>query len=151
MEAGSRQALVEETRQAWQALDALDARQEKILCERRDLACRALGGDEQARQVLLDGLPGNLEKRLELCLQIEIAAGIDSPAEFTQARMQFQVSRLADAMHHKLEEPHSRHERLRDLQMAWYQAGPVPVEAQGSLEVRFETAMSSSRDDNMIR
>lgn len=142
MEAGSRQALVEETRQAWQALDALDARQEKILCERRDLACRALGGDEQARQVLLDGLPGNLEKRLELCLQIEIAAGIDSPAEFTQARMQFQVSRLADAMHHKIGEPRSRQDQLRDLQMEWYQSGPVPMEMLDSLEARFERAIS---------
>ena len=142
--ADSREALVAETRQAWQMLAALDARHEKVLRARFDLASRALGGDDQVRQTLLDGLSGNLEKRLELCLQTEIAAGIDSPAEFTQARMQYQVSRLADAMHHKLEEPRSSHERLRDLHMAWYQAGPVPLASQQSLEVRFERAVSGS-------
>lgn len=143
-EAASHQALVEETQQAWQALAAVDARHDKVLRERLDLASRALGGDDQARQTLLDSLPKNLEKRLELCLQVEIIAGIDSPADFVQARMQFQVSRLADAMHHNLEEPRSRHDQLRDLQMAWYQAGPVPMESQGSLESRFERAIASS-------
>jgi len=144
MDAAAHLALVEETRQAWEALAALDARYEKVLRERLDFASRALGGDEQARQSLFDGLPQNLKRRLELCLQIEIAAGIDSPAEFTQARMQYQVSRLADAMHHQLEETRSPHEQLRDLQMAWYQAGPVPLESQGSLEARFERAVTSS-------
>jgi hypothetical protein len=144
-EAASRQALVEETRHEWQALATLDACHDKVLRERLDLASRVLGGDDQARQILLDSLPKNLDKHLELCLQVEIAAGIDSPAEFTQARMQFQVSRLADAMHHKLEEPRSRHDQLRDLQMAWYQAGPVPLESQGSLESRFEHAFASFR------
>jgi hypothetical protein len=143
MAAASCQALVEDTRQAWQGLATLDARHEKVFRERLDLASRALGGDDQARQTLLDSLPKNLEKRLELCLQVEIAAGTDSPAEFTQARMQFQVSRLADAMHHKNEETRSRHDQLRDLQMKWYQAGPVPMESQGSLESRFERAIAS--------
>jgi exonuclease SbcC len=144
LEVASHQALVEETRQAWQALDALDAHDEEVLRERLDLASRALGGDEQAGQTLLDGVPKNLDKRLELCLQMEIAAGIDSPAEFAGARMQFQVSRLADAMHHKIEEPRARQDQLRALQKAWYQAGPVPSEAQGSLEARFERAMAAS-------
>jgi hypothetical protein len=143
MAAAAHQALVEETRQAWQALATLDARHEKVLLERLDLVSRALEGDDQARQTLLDSLPKNLKRRLELCLQFEIAAGIDSPAEFTQARMQFQVSRLADAMHHKNEETRSRHEQLRNLQLAWYQAGPVPMEAQGSLEARVERAIAS--------
>ena len=143
VDAAARQQLVEETGQAWQALGGLDARHEKVLRARFDLASRALGGDDQAGQTLLDGLSGNLEKRLELCLQTEIAAGVDSPAEFTQARMQYQVSRLADAMHHKLEEPRSSHERLRDLHMAWYQAGPVPLALQDDLEARFERAISA--------
>ena len=144
LEAGSHQALLEETRQAWQALDALDTGAEKVLRERFDLASRALGGDEQAGQTLLDGVPKNLDKCLELCLQLEIAAGIDSPAEFAGARMQFQVSRLAEAMHHKIEEPRARQDPLWDLQIAWYQAGPVPREAQGSLEARFGHAVASS-------
>jgi exonuclease SbcC len=144
LQAEPRQALVEETRQAWQALAALDARHEKVLRERLDLASQALAGDEQARQTLFDGLPKNLDKRLELCLQMEIAAGIESPAEFTTARMQYQVSRLAESMHHKLDEPRTRQDQLWDLQMEWYQTGPVPGNTQGSLEARFGRATASS-------
>jgi hypothetical protein len=147
LQAESRQTLVEETRQAWQALAALDARHEKVLRERLDLASRVLGGDEQARQTLFEELPKNLDKRLDLCLQMEIAAGINSPVEFTEARMQFQVARLADAMHHKLEEPRTRQDRLWDLQVAWYQVGPVPGDTQGSLEARFGRAIASSGPD----
>jgi hypothetical protein len=144
MEAASRQELMEAAGQAWQQLDTLEAPHEKILRKRLDLASRALGGDGQARQTLLDGLPANLDKRLELCLQLEITAGIDSPAEFADARMQLQVSRLADALHHKLDEPRARQDRLRDLQMTWYQTGPVPAEAQDSLEARFQRALAAS-------
>ena len=138
LEAVSRQALVEESRQAWQSLEALDKRHEKVMHARFDRACRALGGDDQARQTLLEGLPTNLEQRLELCLKMEIAAEIDSPAEFAEARMRLKVSRLADAMQHNLDERRSRQERLRDLQMAWYQAGPVPGEVHDGLNTRFE-------------
>jgi exonuclease SbcC len=144
LETASRQALVEETRQAWHRLDALDASHENVLCERLDLASRALGGDDQARRTLFAALPKNLDTCLELCLEMEIAVGIDSPAEFTDARMQYQVSRLAEAMHHRLKEPRSRQQRLRDLQKAWYQVGPVPREAQGSLEARFGRALAAS-------
>jgi len=145
LEAASRQVLLEEARQAWQALDPVDADYEKVLRERFDLASRALGEDGQARQALLAGLPKNLERRLQLCLQLEIAAGIDSPAEFAAARMQYQVSRLADAMHHKHEEPGAGEDRLRQLQIDWYLAGPPPGEAQGSLEARFERAIASAQ------
>jgi hypothetical protein len=57
--------------------------------------------------------------------------------------MQYQVARLAEAMQQQPEEPRSRHEQLRDLQMAWYRAGPVPLDAQASLEARFERAVSA--------
>ena len=146
--AASCEALVTETRQAWQTLAALDARYEKVLRERLDLASQVLEGNDQARQTLLESLPKNLERRLQLCLQLEIAAGIDSPAEFAQARMQFQVSRLADAMHHKLDESRSRQDQLQDLQLAWYQAGPVPLTSQESLEVRFERAIAASGSES---
>jgi exonuclease SbcC len=143
-------ALVAETRQAWQTLAALDAHHEKVLREHLELASQALQGNDQARQTLLESLPRNLERRLQLCLQLEIAAGIDSPAEFAQARMQLQVSRLADAMHHKLDESRSRQQQLRDLQLAWYQAGPVPLASQEDLEVRFERAIAASGPESAV-
>lgn len=138
------EALLEETRQAWQTLAVLDAGPEKVLRARLDLASRALGGDGQARQTLLAALPKNLEQRLELCLQLEITAGIDSPVEFAAARMQYQVARLAEAMQRRHEEQDGGGERLRQLQITWYQAGPVPAAALDSLKARFERVIAAA-------
>ena len=143
LEQDARQALVEESWQAWQTLAPLGRHDEKPLQARFEQARRTLSGDDQARQSLLDGLPKNLNQRLELCLQMEVAAGIDSPAEFAEARMQLQVSRLSDALHHRLEEARSNGDRLRDLQMAWYQTGPVPRETHAQVEARFRQALAA--------
>ena len=139
------EALLEETRQAWQTLAVLDAGREKVLRARLDLASRALGGDGQARHTLLAALPKNLEQRLELCLQLEITAGIDSPVEFAAARMQYQVARLAEAMQRRHEEQDGGGERLRQLQITWYQAGPVPAAALDSLKARFERVIAAAQ------
>ncbi len=142
-----RQALLDETEQAWQALAPLDEACEAALRERFALAGRALAGDVQARQVLETGLEKNLNRRLELCLQMEIEAGIESPPEFAEARMQLQVSRLEDAFKHRHED--TAGDRLRALQMAWYQAGPAPVAEMAALEVRFARALAGMQQSQL--
>jgi hypothetical protein len=104
-----------------------------------------LNGDAAAHQRLLDSLSKNLDRRLELCLHMEVAAGIDSPAEFAEARMRLQVSRLADALHHRRDEDRARGDHVRNLQVAWYEIGPVPREARGELEARFERALAAAQ------
>jgi exonuclease SbcC len=141
----ARQALAEESWQAWQTLAPLGRHDEKPLQARFDQARRALSGNDEARQSLLDGLSKNLDQRLELCLHMEVAAGIDSPVEFAEARMQLQVSRLSDALHHRLEEARSNGDRLRDLQMAWHQTGPVPGEVRAQVEARFQQALAAAQ------
>ncbi len=135
-----RQALRDQTEQAWQALAPRDGACETALRERFELAGRALAGDAQARQALETGLEKNLKRRQELCLQMEIEAGIDSPPEYADARMQLQVSRLEDALKHRQED--AAGDRLRALQMAWYQAGPVPEAEMAALEARFARALA---------
>lgn len=135
------QALVEETAQAWQALAPLDDACEAALRERFELAGRALAGDAQARQTIESRAEKNLGQCLELCLQMEIEAGIDSPPGFADARMQLQVSRLEDALKHRQED--AAGDRLRALQMAWYQAGPVPEAEKPGLEARFARALAA--------
>jgi hypothetical protein len=131
-----RQALVEETRRAWEALAPLDARHAPGFQQRYELASRALGGDARAREELLAALPRNLERRLALCLQMEIAAGLDSPPEFADARMRLQVSRLADALSHRQEGARAGSERLRELLLEWYPVGPAPAASHGALDAR---------------
>jgi hypothetical protein len=135
-----RQALRDETERAWQVLAPLDGACETALRERFELAGRALAGDARARQAFETGLEKNLKRRHELCLQMEIEAGIDSPPEYADARMQLQVSRLEDALKHRQED--AAGDRLRALQMAWYQAGPVPEAEMPALAARFARALA---------
>jgi exonuclease SbcC len=139
-----RGALLEEVRRAWEALAPLDAPQAAGLQERFDRAGRALAGDGALRAQLLDALPRNLTRRQELCLEMEITAGLDSPAEFGEARLRLQVSRLADALSHRQEGVADGAGRLRELLLEWYQTGPAPLEAQGGFDARLARVLSAA-------
>ncbi|MGB7931469.1 MAG: DUF349 domain-containing protein [Gammaproteobacteria bacterium] len=137
--------LAEDTRRAWEARAPLDASQALGLQQRFELAGRALTGETGSREELLDTLSRNLARRLDLCLQMEIAAGLESPAEFAEARMRLQVSRLADALGHRQEGAVTGAGRLRELLLDWYQTGPAPMEARAGLAARVERVI---RPDN---
>jgi len=136
-------ALLEDARRAWEALVPLDAPQAAGLQDRFDLAARALAGDGGIRAALLDALPGNLTRRQQLCLEMEIAAGLDSPAEFGEARLRLQVSRLADALSHRQEGISGGAGRLRELLLDWYLTGPAPLEARGGFDARLARVLTA--------
>ena len=118
MEEASRSALLEESSQRWQALPQLDAAHAKAMQARYDLASAALQGDGSAEESLRDTLEQNLKHRLQLCLELEVAAGVESPPEYADERMKYQVSLLADSMQHHAEKQ-SREDRLMELEIAW--------------------------------
>ena len=85
-------------------------------------------------------LPINADKRRQLCLRLEIAAGIDSPPEFAQQRLELQVARLADRM------TEGEEDRIQDatrLLRDWYLCGPAPLDR--ALCGRFERARDALR------
>ena len=137
-----RVALLEEVRRAWEALAPLDAPQAAGLQERFERAGRALAGDGTIRAGLLDALPRNLTRRQELCLEMEITAGLNSPAEFGEARLRLQVSRLADALSHRQEGVSDGAGRLHELLLDWYTTGPAPLEAQRGFNTRLARVLS---------
>jgi len=139
-----RLGLAEDARRAWEALAPLDGAQAAGLQRRFELASRALAGESGPREELLAALPRNLARRLELCLQMEVAAGVESPAEFAEARMRLQVSRLADALGHRQEGAVAGAGQLRELLLDWYQTGPVPVESHAGLTARVERVITST-------
>ncbi len=136
-----RKALLQETARAWELLGPLEHACAAALRERFECASRALAGDAEARQLLQNASTENLRQRLDLCLQLEVEAGVDSPAEFAEARMQLQVSRLEDALKHRHEA--AAVDRLRALQIAWHQVGPLPEKDQPALEARFARALAA--------
>jgi hypothetical protein len=75
---------------------------------------------------------------------MEVVAGLESPAEFAEARMRLQVSRLADALGHRQEGAVAGAGRLRELLLEWYQTGPAPVESHAGLAARVERVITTT-------
>jgi hypothetical protein len=98
------------------AATALSAAAERILA--------AADGDAEAQAQLGAQMDAAADKRRALCLQLEIAAGVDSPPELEPERMQLQVQRLAARMG----EGNGAADRSDDplaLLQAWYAAAPA--------------------------
>jgi len=81
----------------------------------------------------------DLEQAKSLCIECEIAAGLDSPAQDKVLRMQLQVNRLTIGMS-STNEHQSREAKLNDLLLDWYQKVGPTIEEFTSLEERIDTA-----------
>lgn len=66
------------------------------------------------------GTPGDPAAAERLCLQMEVAAGAESPPEATEARMALQVERLNQGFHSAEQNGDTANE-LRALEKAWWQ------------------------------
>ena len=100
----------------------------------------ALAADGEALAARARTETTSQEQRQELCIRMEILAGIDSPEEYAEARMAYQVNRLSEAMGGGETRPPDRWE---DLTRAWCLAGPPPSEIAEALEARFQRASSA--------
>lgn len=83
--------------------------------------------------------PNNLETAQALCLRIELLAGLDSPPEAQQRRMQYQVERLKRELSQGLKETRTPDEQLREIQIAWYCLGALTSDG-ATLLTRFQHA-----------
>lgn len=75
----------------------------------------------------------NAARLSQLCLQLEILAGVETPPQLAQQRLEFQVARLTERMVDGEEDPLQGSARLLK---EWYLCGPAPRSA--SLDSRFE-------------
>jgi len=83
---------------AWSALPALDSAAERALKGRFDAAAAAVAGDEATRAQYAQQLETNRATLLQDLLRQEIAAGIDSGAEFARERLKMQVDVLQSSL-----------------------------------------------------
>lgn len=72
-----------------------------------------------------------------LCLQLEILMDVTTPEAFRQARMQYQVAHMSEAMR-GLKESGDLQKQALQLLKAWYQLGSMPAAALASQEARIE-------------
>jgi len=99
---------------------------------RFDRALKAVG-DAAELDSLRRSFADNGQRRAQLCLQLEIAAGVETPPEFAQQRLELQVARLAERLSEGEEDSLQSGLRLLD---DWYLLGPAPRDP--ALERRFE-------------
>lgn len=109
--------------QLWDACPLLsDAELQRALRARFEFALSA--AEDPARLNELRRRYGaNGAHRAQICLQLEIIAGLDSPPEFAQQRLEYQVARLAERMVEGEEDPL---QGAGQLLADWYLCGPAP-------------------------
>jgi hypothetical protein len=96
----------------------------------------ALAMLEHGKSISPELIRENDEEREALCLQLEIIAQIDSPAELANERLAFQVTRLAERMEAGEKDPLAT--SAAGLLTKWYLCGPCS--AAPNLEQRFARA-----------
>lgn len=103
----------------------------------------------QARDVAIRQLRTVAGEKRRQCLEMEVLAGIDSPAEYTEQRMQLKVNQLCKRFdgHNgqvlEADDLTSRFQIILDMQQRWIESGMLPAEEMQTLERRFETAANA--------
>ncbi len=81
----------------------------------------------------------------ELCIQLEILAGIESPKEAQQARMNFQISKLNESFNSNNDASEmSKESRFLNLVNSWYLLAPLPSQQRKTYQIRVDSAMNST-------
>jgi len=85
---------------------------------------------------LAEEVAANGEQAGRVIIEMEFLAGLESPPEEREARMNFQVERLARRMSERGEAP-GLPEELAELRRRWYASFPQPLEAHEGMAKRF--------------
>jgi hypothetical protein len=134
-------------RRQWDELPSLKSSLTGPLDERFSVACHA-ADVEADRASLVQSLHDNQTKKQQLCLRMEIAAGSETPPEFAQQRLEYQVARLSESMVERravTDEEKARAE-AQEIEREWYATGVLPSDQDQRLEQRFQQALKNILD-----
>ena len=127
--------LAEEARQiAEQQQRELERQQQKV-AELEALAAQSL--DYKQAEASEDAQVSNRTAGELLCLQLEILLGLETPADFQQVRLQYQVAQLSETMRSRKDAKESNAQALPLLKQ-WYALGGMPAAALASQTARIE-------------
>lgn len=135
---GGDEALLAAAEAQWNALAPLSGAIAEVLQGRFVRTLQALRqGAAAAIEALKASAEDNLRQAEALLLQMEILAGLDSPAAFATERLAMQVELLPAAMTHRLERGEQM-QQLAQLRLALMQLGPLPPASLPPLHARWE-------------
>ena len=130
-----------EVGEIWPTLPPPSPSLEESLQRRYDAVVRALTDAPDAVEDLRAQLERNLEQKQLWCVSMEILAGVESPPEYAQLRMQHQVARLSASL-----ASDARTGRIHDpqwLREQWCLTGALPADAEAALDDRFLVALNA--------
>lgn len=134
--------LLDEARAAWQAAPALSDDQAESGLAKRVAAALAGQAESEKLAAWRQTLAPNATRAAEICLDLEILCGVESPADQQEARMTRQVDRLADAMRGENEDADLE---IGQLKREFRLLGPLDADQREALEQRFARLADASR------
>ena len=99
-------------------------------------AAQMLADPDVATESIAEQASENGHQARQVIIEMEFLAGLDSPAEDRQARMNFQVERLAQRMSERGDAP-GLTEELAELRRRWYASFPQPLDQYEAMAKRF--------------
>jgi hypothetical protein len=129
--------------QAWTHLPTAPGPLLEPIQRRFATVCQALHDLDQAL-TLRERLERNLERKYVWCVCMEIIAGLESPSDQAQLRMEYQVARLSASLAGAATKTDSLHD-AQQLQEQWLLTGALPIAAVMALDERFFRALQTWR------
>ena len=119
-----------EISQQWDSIELLNADFSRRIEARRDIAQSAIDRVEVGA------------KRRMLCIQLEIAMGVESPPEDKALRMQYQLEQMKKSG--LGQQSVNRKELLENMELEWLFMPGAEVEQQKILDERFQRILRSA-------
>lgn len=115
---------------------------EKALCQHLNVQLDDMIGlmqdnQQQLNERIMQAEKECLGKKLELCLKMEIYANLDTPEEFKQDRMKYQVSQLENHLKGDSDVMQDNDQARAEI-IEWFLVGPTNSEQRAVLEQRFQ-------------
>ena len=132
--------------EAWNATPEPGFQEATPLNARFDAAISAY--DNKAIQSLQDKAALAGQEALSLCIRLEILAGIDSPIDDQQQRMQLQVNRLNQSLTSSKTSTHDvKRDAFETVEIEWHLTGPLLPETYHELQKRVQLASQAYQED----
>ena len=109
---------------------------------------RNASDDEELAGKLFKNQDEDTQTAAALCIQLEFLAGLDSPKEYADERMAYQVDRLSKT----LGDASSRlpvMDELHAIESRWYGLGPLSAEETPALQQRFDQSIAEIVKQNI--
>jgi hypothetical protein len=136
---------IDTIKSTWENLAPLDEHLSNALQLRYQAALSALEGSDTVRQEAIQKLQNNAEQKRLQCLEMEILAGVKSPPEHSEQRMELKISLLSERFDGQMVAKSSAkpYEIALQAQRQWLASGMLPAEEMQALKQRFSIAGES--------